>query len=153
MEKGELRQLLLPTIKKLIKVGDSYGIILPAEDIHRLAVKVDDERWIEVQERNEGILLRPVDLEAIALYKVMEGGRFLETTADKFKALVDMGLLSVKKLIPIGGGHGILIPKIAIYYAATKINGDYWVGITRKEEGILLQSLKLEATGDKPTRP
>jgi len=68
-----VRLKFLP-MKKVIRIGDSYGIVLPRPMIDWVSTKIGDHRWVELRITNEGILLRPPSEEYIKSVEFEEVG-------------------------------------------------------------------------------
>ncbi|MBI2335721.1 MAG: AbrB/MazE/SpoVT family DNA-binding domain-containing protein [Deltaproteobacteria bacterium] len=47
----------MPLVKKLTKIGNSYGVILPADILDLLGIKPEDE--LEMTVEKEGLLIHP----------------------------------------------------------------------------------------------
>lgn len=66
----------------------------------------------------------------------------MENIEEKLKVLQSMGVLGIRKLIPVGGSYAVIIPKEWIDYYTLQTNSGYWVKLLPTEEGnILLASV------------
>ncbi len=73
-------------VKKLTKIGNSYGVILPAEILKIAGIEPEDECELEVEK--DGVLLRPYRKGRSHDQKVMKAmARFMKKYRDDLKKL------------------------------------------------------------------
>ena len=68
-----LYQLDLIPVKKIVRIGNSYGIIFPKWWIKSFCTKIDRSYWVVIKQDKDELILKPVDedyIESIELEEI-----------------------------------------------------------------------------------